>query len=87
MNDCVKLILILIAVLVLFTFVTGAHKETEHFTNAECDKDYMRENPITCPTGCPVLLPLAKNKRICDNNNNNCKYKTIKGWKCQKNEN
>ncbi len=57
MNDCIKLILILIVVLVIFTFVTGAHKGTEHFAR-ECGKSIYKTDEWwktgdICPNNCP----------------------------------
>ena len=53
MNGNIKLILILIVVLVIFTFVTGANKGTEHFSNRECDKEYnSRPTRGACPSKC-----------------------------------
>jgi hypothetical protein len=56
MNDCIQLILILIVVLVLFTFVTGAHKGSEHFEQSQCGKRYPKTP--NCPTKCPIPEPV-----------------------------
>ena len=59
MNDCIKLILILIVVLVIFTFVTGANKGTEHFSTRKCDKEYKSYPGIgACPGRCSKALPV-----------------------------
>ena len=79
----IKLILILIAVLVFFSFVTGAHKKTEHFANSECGKEYISDNPIICPGNCPVALPTSKTQTKCDAANN-CKTELKTSWKCKK---
>ncbi len=70
MNDCIQLILILIVVLVLFTFVTGAHKGSEHFKQGECGKRY--QEPPNCPSKCSVLQPV------------NVKEENKIMWKCTK---
>jgi hypothetical protein len=83
MNDCVKLILILIAVLVLFTYVTGAHKETEHFAKYECGKEYISDKAIICPPNCPLASAISKPKKKCDADNN-CETVLQTSWKCKK---
>ncbi len=86
MNDCVKLILILIVILVLFTFVTGAHKGTEHFSTRKCDKEYQTPPGFgACPIKCSTPVPVTSSQSVCDETNKKCKkiYKTT-GWKCKK---
>ncbi len=84
MNDCIKLILILIVVLVLFTFVTGAHKGTEHFESRKCGKEYKSPPGFgACPIQCSTPQPVTKSEKVCDENNQNCKKVVKTTWKCK----
>ena len=73
MNNCIKLILILIVILVIFTFVTGAHKGTEHF-NRECNKTYISQpTPKTtagCPRECSKVSRTPDKKWVCTERQN-----------------
>ena len=60
MNENIKQILILIVVLVIFTFVTGAHKGTEYF-DRECDKIYRSYPDNACPSKCSKVRPAPNN--------------------------
>jgi hypothetical protein len=81
------LILILIVVIVLFTFVTGANKGTEHFSTRECDREYKTKPPFgACPSACGERKKLKSTIHdVCDETNTNCKKITKKhGWVCYK---
>ncbi len=85
MNDCIKLILILIVVLVIFTFVTGAHKGTEHFESRKCGKEYSKPPGIAaCPIQCSKPVGVIRTNKVCDENTKICKNKIEKKWKCTK---
>ena len=75
MNNCVKLILILIVILVLFTFATGANKGTEHF-DRECDKPYNSQQiprtSQTCPRRCSNTKVIITNESGKDKKNFYC---------------
>ncbi len=97
MNDCVKLILILIVILVLFTFVTGAHKGTEHFSTRKCDKEYQTppgfgacpikcrvqySQPEQCPIECSRMQQIGVKEQKCDEKGNNCKTQYVSKYIC-----
>ncbi len=85
MNDCIKLILILIVILVLFTFVTGANKGTEHFETRKCGKQYKTAPGLgACPIQCPTSVPGKISQIVCDENKQNCKPVVKTVWKCNK---
>lgn len=84
MNDCIKLILILIVVLVVFTFVTGAHKGNEHFETRECGKKYSNPGPGQCPSECKNMILVNSMERKCNNDGKNCKDVPVPKWVCKK---
>ncbi len=80
MNDCVKLIVILIVVLVIFTFLTGAHKQTEKFESIKCRVQYSQ--PEQCPIECSRMQQIGVKEQKCDEKGNNCKTQYVSKYIC-----